>query len=395
MMTKATTSEFDLNEHLWRLLINEPFFAALSRQIPKRKSFSVPTAAVAVDPFDGKIVLIYNPDFMGSLSDTYAAGVLKHEFYHIIYDHLTSRLPDDYNQKVWNYATDLAINSNLKGELPQGCLYPQQTGTPWEFLDWGGTSEYYYEKLKTSLPKGGGPCKGEGDNDGSKRGDHSKWGEGDENAQKMAKERMKGIFDKAAKEAAASANGWGSCSSEVQRRVLDSLKTEIDWRKVLSWFIKASQKCDKYSTVRRINRRYPYIHPGKRSRRQANIAVPIDQSGSVDDAMLALFFSELNKLASIAKFTVIPFDDRVFEDKVYVWEKGERRARERVLCGGTNFDAPTDYVNKHKFDACIIMTDMYAAKPKPSRCPRMWVTTESCASNPYFVTNERIIAVKQ
>ena len=37
--------------------------------------------------------------------------------------------------------------------------------------------------------------------------------------------------------------------------------------------------------------------------------------------MLAAFFSELNKLAEIAEFTVIPFDTRVAESKVYGWKK--------------------------------------------------------------------------
>ena len=81
--------------------------------------------------------------------------------------------------------------------------------------------------------------------------------------------------------------------------------------------MKSSQKANKSNTIRRINRRYPYIHAGRKSNRVANIAVSIDQSGSVDDKMLGMFFAELNKLSEIASFTVIPFDTRVDEDKVY------------------------------------------------------------------------------
>ena len=86
--------------------------------------------------------------------------------------------------------------------------------------------------------------------------------------------------------------------------------------------MKASQKANKSSTIRRINRRYPYVHPGRKSNRVASIAISVDQSGSVDDDMLALFFAELNKLSEIASFTVIPFDTRVEESKVYKWRKG-------------------------------------------------------------------------
>ena len=85
-------------------------------------------------------------------------------------------------------------------------------------------------------------------------------------------------------------------------------------------------------------------------RRQANIAISIDQSVSVDDGMLAAFFSELNKLADIASFTVIPFDSEVSKDKIYTWKKGETRKWERVMYGGTDFNPPTEYVNKNNFD---------------------------------------------
>jgi len=110
--------------------------------------------------------------------------------------------------------------------------------------------------------------------------------------------------------------------------------------------------------------------------------------------MLAKFFAELNKLAEFATFTVVPFDDKVFEDKVYVWKKGENKKKERVLCGGTNFDAPTEYVNKRKFDGHLVLTDGYAPKPKRSTCKRMWLIPDSCKSYSYFKTNEKILFVE-
>ena len=109
--------------------------------------------------------------------------------------------------------------------------------------------------------------------------------------------------------------------------------------------------------------------------------------------MLAAFFSELNELAAIAQFTVVPFDTEVCEDKVYVWKKGTHRRTERVLHGGTCFDAPTRYVNEQGFDGHIILTDMMAPKPIASKCQRMWMTTKAYAARPYFQTNERVIAV--
>jgi predicted metal-dependent peptidase len=174
---------------------------------------------------------------------------------------------------------------------------------------------------------------------------------------------------------------------------MKSFTSKIDWKKVLRYFVKTSQKANKSSTIKRINRRYPYIHPGRKTSRQAKIAISIDQSGSVSDDMLAKFFAELNKLADLAEFTVIPFDSDVAKDKIYVWKKGEKRKWERVRYGGTDFDPPTEYVNENGFDGHIVLTDMCAPKPKSSKCQRMWMTTEYYAKHPYFQTNERVIAI--
>jgi predicted metal-dependent peptidase len=110
--------------------------------------------------------------------------------------------------------------------------------------------------------------------------------------------------------------------------------------------------------------------------------------------MLAKFFAELNKLAEIAEFTVIPFDTRVDESLVWTWKKGQKIEKERVMSGGTCFDAPTDYVNSHGgFDGHIILTDMCAPKPKPSKVQRMWMTTPEHAQRQHFDTREKVVTI--
>ena len=413
---------FDLNKHTARLLQAEPFFAALSRRIDKKASTAVPTAGVRVAE-NGHFEMVYNPDFFEKLSDQHRAGVLKHEFYHLVFEHVTGRLPEEGMTKMWNFATDLAINSNLMNELPEGALIPGQGH--FEDMPVGLTAEAYFGLLKKKQeekeeegegqegeggegsdegesngePSDGEPSDGEGQQgSGSGQGepepfdDHSGWGESDNTANEIAKQRLKETVKKAAEEASKAGN-WGSVPQDTRREIIDRLTAKVDWKKVLRYFIKTSQRANKSSTVKRVNRRYAYIHPGKKVNRRANIAISIDQSGSVDDTMLAMFFAELNKLAGLAEFTVVPFDTRVDESLVYVWKKGETRKRERVMCGGTCFDAPTEYVNNGDFDGHIVLTDLMAPKPKKSRCQRMWMTTEYYARRPYFQTNERIVVV--
>ena len=210
----------------------------------------------------------------------------------------------------------------------------------------------------------------------------------------MAKERLKQAMKEAAQEASKSPNGWGSIGGELKKDIIKKLETKVDWKNVLRYFIKTSQRANRSSTVRRINRRYAYIHPGKKVKRQAKIAIAIDQSGSVSDEMLEKFFGELNKLSKLAAFTVVPFDTDVNEKLVYDWKKGKNHKAERVMCGGTCFDAPTDYINKRgDFDGVIILTDMEAPAPKACRAQRMWMTDERGASRPYFQTRERVIKI--
>jgi predicted metal-dependent peptidase len=244
---------------------------------------------------------------------------------------------------------------------------------------------------------GGQPSNGEGNEGGFDS--HEGWGEDGNNpipqeVRELAKERLRQAMSEAADEANRQGS-WGTISQSMRKDIIKRLTSKIDWKKVLRYFIKTSQKADKQNSIRKINRRFPYIHAGRKTNRTAKIAIAIDQSGSVSDAMLMCFFAELDKLAELAEFTIIPFDDGVAEDKVYIWKKGQKRNAERVLCGGTDFQKVTDYVNNQgKFDGVIIATDMCAPKPGPCKAQRLWMVDEDNARNPYFKTNERVIAVE-
>ncbi len=412
-------NEFDLNMHTARLLMDEPFFAAISRRIDKRATNAIPTAGVMVNPDSAQFEMLYNPDFFAKLTDAQRADVLKHEFYHITFLHVTDRMPEGTNPKLWNVATDLAINSHLHN-LPEGGLIPGESGTPFENLPRGQSAEWYLSRLPdifkqpsgsessdgqpqkcdsgsgdSSTSKGDDPSESDDNSSGEipdSLDDHSGWGKCNQEAKDMAKERLKDIVKKAAEECSRN-QSWGSVGQATRQKIMKIFESKIDWKKVLRYFVKASQKASRSSSIKRINRRYAYIHPGKKANRVAKVAISIDQSGSVSNEMLGKFFAELNKLAEIAEFTVVPFDTEVDEEKVYIWKKGRRRDWDRVLCGGTNFDAPTKYVNERQFDGHIILTDLEAPKPKPSKCQRMWMTTPRYARNPYFQTKERIVVI--
>ena len=413
---EVDVSAFDLNIHIHRLLMDEPFFAALSRRMDKRASNAIPTAGVMVTE-EGKLQMVYNPKFFAPLSDEAKKDILKHEFYHIVFQHVTGNrflsfrdmAPNE--RKIHNIAMDLSINGHLP-HLPEMACMPGKG--PFEHLEPFKTAEHYLKELRKMQKD---PPEGEGQGEGGGEGqpgdgqpgqgngnpldgmdsfdDHSGWDEVDEQTKQIAEERVKEFVKDAVEEANSSSSGWGSVPSNLRKEIVDSISSKVDWRKVLRYFVKQSQKANKRSTVRKINKRYPYQHPGKKASRQAKIAIAIDQSGSVSDQMLAAFFAELNTLAKLAEFTVIPFDTRVDPDLNWVWKKGQTRKRERTMCGGTCFDAPTKFVNETGgFDGLIICTDMEAPKPVRCKVQRLWITDEYHGKRPYFNPKpERMIVV--
>ena len=406
--------KFKLDYHILTLLKDEPFFAALSRRINKRPSTAIPTAGVRVNPETTQFEMLYNPEFFAGLTHVQRLDVLKHEFYHIILEHVTCRKPAvpgswTAGEARWhtlcNVAMDAAINSHLDN-LPDFCVMPGKA--PFEDVEKGLTFEQYLKHLLKQQKEQEQEQKGKGSGEAGDSDDdfisedgqfdsHDEWADGDDPASQqaaaIAAERVKDFVRKAAEEVAKQGNGWGTVPADMRRDIISRLQTKVDWKKVLRYFIKTSRRSHRSSTVKRLNKRYRYIHAGKKVNRQANIAISVDQSGSVSDEMLSAFFGELNKLADLASFTVIPFDTRVEESLVYEWKKGQKHKTERVMCGGTCFDAPTKYVNAKGFDGHIVLTDMAAPKPVASKCQRMWMTTKDCLRYQYFQTNERILAI--
>ena len=272
---EVDVSAFDLNIHIHRLLMDEPFFAALSRRVEKTSTKSIPTAGVRVNN-RGFFEMYYNPDFFEELTDKQRAGVLKHEFYHLVFEHVTSRKPAGVKPLVWNFATDLSINGLIgRDKLPDGGLFPGEG----QFANYpvGLTAERYLEMLKNDEQFQGGEGEGEGDETGEGSGggsagdgegngkgkgmpkqfdSHEGWGEVDQQTADIAKERLKDFTKKAAEDCA-KGNGWGSVSSRVRKEILAKLKSTINWRKVLKFFVGQAQRADRSNSIKRINRRVP------------------------------------------------------------------------------------------------------------------------------------------
>ena len=404
---------FNLDPHLIKMLEDEPFFCNISRYVKKISTTSIPTAGVMVHEED--ITLYYNPHFFKELTASEIRGVLKHEFYHLIFLHVTNRKKE--NHLLWNIATDLAINSLIAGyqdkaaTLPGSCLIPgrrptaakgkqnkeEQKGLSLsdviEKLPKDKSSDWYYEEIKKiaeeEAKKNGFSMDGVDSFD-----DHDMWEEIPEEKRDFYKEKVKNVIKKAA-QTADSKNGWGNVPAHIREEIRTAFSNTIDWKATLRRFAGISQSASSRNSLKRINKKYPYIHPGRKKIRTARLAVAIDMSGSVGDEELEMLFGELAVLSKHVSFYVIPFDTSITEKECFEWKKGQRVKPQRTRAGGTNFEAPTKWINerKGKFDGLLILTDGMAAKPGPCHIKRAWVVTPN--QKLYFETNELQILMKK
>jgi len=400
---------FDIEPHITRLQVTSGFYNSVFMRVHKVRCVGhmmrkIPTAAMGVK--DMNIVFYWNPLFFADLTRREIQGILKHEIYHLILLHCTARMRE--NRLLWNFATDLAINSLIGAEhLPKSCLYPgkklaaseeaKKAWTPaqlkaFEHLSGviGGfdvklTSEFYYGQLQkewddikdfVDMEMAAQIC---GQFDG-----HDGWDEIPDELRDALNERVRGYVREAVRQADESSNGWGDMPAEAQRELRRLISRQVDWRSLLRQFVGNTLQAGWSRTRMRRNRKYGILQPGRKSDTRARVGIAVDESGSVIDEALALIFAELNNLCSTVEFVFIPFDCTVEEKFVTVWKKNVRRPPKREKAGGTNFDAPTAYINEQrekghpKMDGIIIVTDGYAPKPAGCMMRRGWLIVPDC-----------------
>jgi len=423
---QATIDGFDLSPHLIRLMWDEPFFATILRIIKKRETLEIPTAGVYTK--DGELHLVWNRKFLAGLGPEKVKGLLKHEAYHIIFEHTTNRKQEPHI--VWNYATDLAINSLIdEKELPEGGLIPGKAFerlTPEQIEQMGQqaadrytkvsaliasfpkeqSSEWYFQRLMEdpevaeaiqSQDKMGGKSLSQALADGDVKldengnlvdqdgnpvtlvpggdDDHDGWGEMSDEESDQLKGEIQEALRKAVEKCDGS-NSWGSVGASMRSKLREMVSREIPWQAILKRFCGMSRRADRASSIRRINRKYAGIHPGNYRDYKANIAVYLDQSGSVSDSDLALFAAELDGLAKRVTFTLFNFDTAVDLKSERELRKGKRIQLHRTRCGGTDFSCVTKHLHSpagKKFDGALILTDGYAPDPGICRTKLGWV----------------------
>ncbi len=391
---EGKTTQKELDAHIVRLMLEEPFYAGVLRGVNYIRSNSIPTAGVMTKDLD--ITMFWNPAFIDSLTRDQIKGLLKHESMHLALEHTTSRRMDPH--LVHNYATDLAINSDIpEVELPDGGLIPgkafkeltdeqisrmgpeavdryNRISAKIESFPKHESSEWYFARILEDQELAD-DIQQQGEGEGSPMDCHEGWGENMTDEEKeLVKAKIKQAVSDAIKDCDATGR-WGSVGSATRDELRRLVSNEVNWRAVLKKFCGMSRRGTRSTSWTRINRKYAGMTPGVKRGYTSSIAVYIDQSGSVNNEALELAFAELASLSKRTEFTTFHFDTSVDVKSETEWRKGKTPVVHRTRCGGTDFECVTKHANENanRFDGYIIITDGEAPKPSPSRIKRGWL----------------------
>lgn len=316
--------------------------------------------------------VIINPQWAAGVGDKELAGAVCHEIMHLILQHhgrVGSR-----DKFKWNIAGDLAINGALREmsiPLPAGALFPPAGG---ELL----TAEEWYEKLpdtqkiKATGAVGAG-CgvekdpqagSGEGDEDGEGKsggGDQ----EGKDGAGKTPGNTPGPAVDWEVVAHQAQAAARGTASAQALAPLLKPKEAGVRWRQILRSTMNrvAANGGRDMQTMTRRNRRSPdgFVLPGWISHRPT-VAVVIDSSGSMSDAMLEKAVAEAKAAGEAAGCRVF----LALHDARCYWHgwidmKGPPDKLGRLMThrGGTDAEEAYKVVGKERarFDTLIHLTD--------------------------------------
>ena len=334
--------------------LQEPFLAILSMRIPKvytDNDKELPTAAVGATRHKAdrlpRVTMFINRKFFLGMTHKQRVGVMMHELFHVALAHIADRKAVKEQAKLWNIATDLAINSlidhttdgKLKDvdqlRLPGFTLLPgrlaveqpseasdseKRTAKEIEFAkkfreliaSFPGlqASDFYMKKLR-ELQDEAGPGMQLGFGFGP-MDSHDSWGV-DPDMEDVISEEIRGMIREAATHSR-SKNQWGSVSADMQKAIDEYLKSEVDWRAVLKMFHAKTRALDPVSTMRRVNKRAPYKMPGTRRDEIAQVVWFVDQSGSMGDDEIARGLAEGLNCSRTGQIDIMNFDTSIDHD---------------------------------------------------------------------------------
>jgi predicted metal-dependent peptidase len=337
---------------------------------------------------------IYGREFVKNLTEPELCFVIAHETSHKMYRHLTTwRKLYEEDRGLANMACDYVINLMLKDLDPSGRVvqmprYKQDNpiagkkkGDFMGLVDErfrGMNTKQVFDILKQEQPEDGGGGDGfdEHDWDGAK--DMT-----DEEKKELAKE-----VDQAIRQGLIACKRAGAGAGGLDRELGDLLEPKVDWRELLREFVKTTCKARDTSSWRKVNRRFlgtGVYMPSMIGQKVGHLVVGIDTSGSIGNAELSTFLSEVKAIAEEVNPSAVDllyWDSEVAGHETYDESNVGSivESTKPMGGGGTSPSCVSEYLNKNKIvPECVIMlTDGYVGGDWGSdwTAPTIWAITD-------------------
>lgn len=160
---------------------------------------------------------------------------------------------------------------------------------------------------------------------------------------------------------------WGSLPGGMVELIQKAAEGKIDYRNALRAFRSSILSQKRHLTRMYPSRRFGFEQMGSRYEFTTRLLVAIDTSGSVGSDELGRYYRIITTFFKygIQEIDVLMFDFDVQGEPVTLKEAQKNKQTFEVKGrGGTNFQAPVNYVAEHPdYDGLIIMTDGYAPIP--------------------------------
>jgi len=350
------------------LLTKQPFFGNMATRLSLIRADDIETAATDGANF------YYNVNFISSLSILETEFLFGHEVLHNAFEHHLRRhfpnneqtVADDgslvnksRHHTLWNIACDYAVNqilldSKIGQKIENGLYNDKFRGLCAEEiydillkdidnLDIEGlASKMLDEHLSDLQDKGKGLSEAE--------------------KEKLREEMRETLLSSVQ-------NSSGTIPESIQRLVGSITKPTISWRDELRMDIQSVIKYDyTFSNPNKKGMQNGVVLPGMKRDVALDVCIAIDTSGSIDEKVLNVFFSEIQGIMDQYddyQIRIWSFDVNVHNEQIFRSEEGDDIHTYKAKGGGgTMFEANWDYMKKHdiKPTVFIMFTDMYPNK---------------------------------
>ena len=326
------------------------FYSSFLSMLNIRISREIPTAAT-----DG-LKIIYNPDFINSITRPQLLGLTLHEVEHVVNGHCDYSVYEGYCHDTLNVAQDHYINLRLLArgfELPPTPKLPPPNTNGYADPQYKGMSsmEIYHKLIKNGKPQ----CEPDlrdvlGIPDGMTKEEHA--------------ERVLGNIVKAVI-MAERANDAGSIPGDLRRDLQDILSPKLPWNTILQQYL-TEYAAEDYS-MRRPNRRFMpgWYLPILEGEGLGNLFMYCDVSGSMSVEDVSEIWSEYSYIIDTMNPTrtrIMTGDTRIVLDKTY--DQGDFIPEfEYSGGGGTIFEPIMDALREEQPVFALLFTDGYFNMP--------------------------------